>query len=93
MSKDIIFDSSDEFISAMKEMNIQKAAFSEVNERRAEHTENDMLEVIVVRKADIIAYKDSVIYKYSEKSDNLDELYNKLIDEGFEIKRINKNII
>lgn len=92
MSQEKIFTSVDDFINTLKTISISKVAFSEVNERRAEQTSENQIEVIVFRKVDIISYKDSIIYKYSERSDNLEPLYERLIEEGFDVKRINKNI-
>jgi len=86
------FSTLDEFISEMKKLDINKIAFSEVNERRAEQTKEDLLEVVVIKEVTLKSYKDSVIYKYFEKNDDLDSIYNRLVSEGFEVKRINKNI-
>lgn len=86
------FSTLDEFISKMKSLDITKIAFSEVNERRAEQTKEDLLEVVVIREVTLKSYKDSVIYKYFEKNDDLDSIYNRLVSEGFEVKRINNNL-
>jgi len=48
--------------------------------------------VVVYRKVDLLTYKESVIYKYSERSDDLNPLYERLVSEGFDVTRINKNI-
>lgn len=92
MSKEEKFTTIDEFINALKKLNVNKVAFSEVRERRAEQTREDLLEVVVVREVDVLSYKDSVIYKYSDKGDHIEDLYDRLIENGFEVKRINKNI-
>ena len=92
MSQDQIFTSVDEFIKKIKELGITKIAFSEVNERRVEQTNDSQIDVVVFRKVDLLTYKDSVIYKYSERSDDLNPLYERLVGEGFEVKRISKNI-
>lgn len=92
MSQTQIFTSVDDFIIKVKEIGITKIAFSEVNERRAEQTTENQLEVVVFRKVDLITYRNSVIYKYSERSDDLNPLYEKLVSEGFDVTRINKNI-
>ena len=92
MSQDQIFTSVDEFIKKIKELGITKIAFSEVNERRVEQTNDSQIDVVVFRKVDLLTYKDSVIYKYSERSDDLNPLYERLVGEVFEVKRINKNI-
>jgi hypothetical protein len=92
MTREKKFSSFVDFIAAMKKLNITKLAFSEVNERRAEQTREDLLEVIVVREVEIKSYKDSVIYKFCDKGDHLESLYEALISEGFQVKRISKNI-
>jgi len=86
------FSILDDFIREMKKLEIKKIAFSEVNERRAEQTKEDLLEVVVIKEVTLKSYRDSVIYKYYEKNDNLDALYDRLVSEGFDVKRINKNI-
>jgi len=92
MSGEKIFSTLEEFMNTLKKINISKVAFSEVKERRAEQTKVDLLEVVVVREVDILSYKDAVIYKYSDKGEHLESLYEKLIKEGFEVKKISKNI-
>lgn len=92
MSKEERFNTLDEFISTLKRLKINKVAFSEVKERRAEQTREDLLEVVVVREVDILSYKDSVIYKFSDKGEHLESLYEILVNQGFDVKRINKNI-
>lgn len=86
------YSTLDEFISEMKRLGVKKIAFSEVNERRAEQTKEDLLEVVVIKEVTLKSYKDSVIYKYFEKNENLNAIYERLISEGFEVKRINNNI-
>ncbi|HOP63328.1 MAG TPA: hypothetical protein PK358_10020 [Spirochaetota bacterium] len=86
------FSSLDEFIGEMKKLGVAKIAFSEVNERRAEQTEEDLLEVVVIREVTLKSYKDSVIYKYYEKCEDLNIIHDRLVSEGFDVKRINNNI-
>lgn len=92
MSKEKNFNTLDEFMNALKKLNITKVAFSEVKERRAEQTKVDLLEVVVVKKVDILSYKDSVIYKFSDKGEQLETLFETLVENGFDVKRISKNI-
>lgn len=92
MSHEQIFTSVDDFIKKIKDLGITKIAFSEVNERRVEQTTDTQIDVVVLRKVDLLTYRDSIIYKYSEKSDDLNPLFERLVGEGFDVKRINKNI-
>ncbi len=92
MSREEIFTTLEDFMAALKKLNLTKVAFSEVKERRAEQTREDLLEVVVVREADVLSYKDSVIYKFSDKGEHMESLFEKLVENGFEVKRISKNI-
>lgn len=92
MSNEIIFNTLEEFMNELNKLNLTKVAFSEVKERRAEQTKVDLLEVVVVRKVDILSYKDSVIYKFSDKGEHMEALYESLVNSGFDVKRISKNI-
>jgi len=91
MAGEKIFDTPEEFTAFLKSADIKKISFSEVSERRAVQTD-DLLEVIVVKKVDLLAYKNSVIYKCSLAADDLDELYRDLTDLGFEVNRKSRNI-
>lgn len=92
MSSEQIFNSLEELMSELKKLNIKKVAFSEVKERRAEQTREDLLEVVVVREVDVLSYKDAVIYKFSDKGEHLESLFETLVNNDFEVKRISKNI-
>ncbi len=86
------FSTLEEFMDALDSLNLKKVAFSEVKERRVEQTREDLIEVVVVREVDILSYKNSVIYKFSDKGEHLESLYQILVERGFDVKRINKNI-
>jgi len=92
MSREEIFNTLDDLMNELKKLGIIKVAFSEVKERRAEQTREDLLEVVVVREVDVLSYKDAVIYKFSDKGEHIESLYEKLVENGFDIKRISKNI-
>ena len=92
MTGEKIYDSLDDFTAFLKKEGIGKIAFAEVCERRAQQTKDDLLEVVVVRKVDLLAYKDAVIFKCAFASDELNELYNSLVEQGFEVNRKSRNI-
>ena len=92
MSKEIIFDNLYNFIKEVKMNDIRKIAFSEVNEKRTKQMNPDELHVVHVKKADVLAYKSSIVYKCILEDIDLDEVYDLLLEEGFEVTRINKNI-
>lgn len=85
------FDTPEEFTAFLKSAGIEKISFSEVCERRAVNND-DLLEVVVVKKVDLLAYKNSVIYKCALTTDGLDELYQSIIAQGFEVNRKSRNI-
>jgi hypothetical protein len=91
MAGEKIFDSPEEFTAFLKNEEIDKLSFSEVCERRAVQT-SDLLEVIVVKKVDLLAYKNSTIYKCAIATDDLDGLYENLVSRGFEVNRKSRNI-
>jgi hypothetical protein len=93
MENEAVYNSIGEFIDSLKRLGVNKVAFSEVNERRAVQTRDDFIEVIVVREVTILSYKDSIVHKFSAKGDIIDSIYQALVDNGFEVKKINKNII
>jgi hypothetical protein len=93
MDNEVVYSSIEEFIDTLKKLGINKIAFSEVNERRAVQTREDFVEVIVVREVNILSYKNSIVHKFSAKGDIVETIYQTLVDSGFDVKRINKNII
>jgi len=93
MDNEVIYNSLEEFIDSLKRLSLNKIAFSEVHERRAVQTREDFIEVIVVRKVTILSYKKPIVHKFSAEGDIVASIYQTLVDGGFEIKRINKNII
>jgi len=92
MDKEIKFNDINKFIEKLKELEITKIAFSEINERRAVTTGKDKLDVLIVKNLILLAYSDSIIYKYEEKDAEHEEIFLQLQNHDFEIKRINKNI-
>jgi hypothetical protein len=45
-----------------------------------------------VDRVELIAYKNSVIYKCAQKDIDRDALYDRLTAEGFDVTRRNRNI-
>lgn len=91
MNGEKIFETTEGFTDFLKGAGINKISFSQVCERRAVQTD-DLLEVIVVKKVDLLAYKNATIYKCALAADDLDELYHGLIDQGFDVIRKSRNI-
>ena len=102
MSGEIIYSTVDEFISGVRETGINKLAFAETKERRAEYIEKNpdnesdekaMLDVLVVKRVELLGYKDGTIYKCIINGEDPDDLFNRLTETGFELKRRSRNII
>lgn len=92
MQREIIFDKLEQFTGEMKRLNIKKLAFAEINEKRAIEVEPGKVQVVDVRILDILAYKDSTVYKCKIKDEDFDSIHEILLDEGFDIVRRNRNI-
>ena len=92
MEKSKIYDNIDDYINVLNRLGINKVAFSEIDEKRAEQVDENVLSVVRLRKLEVLAYHDSIIYKCVINDADLDGVHEFLIAEGFETKRINRNI-
>jgi len=91
MPTEKIFSDIDSFRAELKRLAITKIVFAATNERRAEQTSYEKVEIIPYIRLEVIAYVDAVIYKYVAKDVDLDMMYA-VFSEDFEVKRINRNI-
>ena len=91
MPNEKIFSNIDSFRAELKRLAITKVVFAETRERRAEQTSDEKMEIVSYIRLEVIAYKDAVIYKYAVKDVDLDAMYA-LLNEDFEVKRVNRNI-
>ena len=87
-----IFDDLHLFIEECGSRDIKKIAFAETNEKRAEQVEDSVLEVVHVKKCDLLAYREGTIYKCVLRDIDLDETYNLLKEKGFEVEKVDRNI-
>ncbi len=92
MQREVRFDKLEHFIDEMKRLGITKIAFAEINEKRAVQVDAEKLEVADVVQLEILAYKDSTIYKFQMKDADFEYLYDRLTEDGFEIVRRSRNI-
>jgi hypothetical protein len=92
MQREISFDKLEQFVAQVKGRGIDKLAFAEVREKRALQVEESLLQVVDVVKTDILAYKDSTIYKCRIEGTDPDSLFVALTGQGFEIVRRSRNI-
>jgi len=92
MQREIMYDTLKAFLSGLKDHAIQKISFSETGEKRAVQVQPGTLHVVHVDRVELIAYKNSVIYKCAPKSIDRDALYDRLTAEGFDVTRRSRNI-
>jgi hypothetical protein len=92
MQREILYDSVDAFVGAVRGLGITRIAFSETGEKRAEEVEPGKLQVVSVNRVELLAYLDSTIHKCVLKDLDRDALYDRLTGVGFEVARRSRNI-
>jgi hypothetical protein len=92
MQREIMYDSLDAFVLGLKGRGITKIAFGETSEKRPEQVEPGVLHVVHVDRVDLVAYRDSVLYKCSLRDVDRGGLHEMLTAEGFEVTRLSRNI-
>ncbi len=92
MNSEEKYDDIDDFLKKLKQIGINKVAFAETKEKRAQQIDDNQVGVVRVSKLEILAYKDSIIYKCILDDVDFDVIYNKFIAEGFEKKKTSRNI-
>ncbi len=80
------------YIADIRKSGIDKLAFAETNEKRAEQVDDSVLEVVHVKKLELLAYREGTIYKCLLADIDLDETYSHLVAEGFTVERMKRNI-
>ena len=90
--RDIRFDTLSGFIEAVKEAGIRDIAFAVTDEKRSIQKAEDIVEVERVRMAEILAYKNSALYRYTEAGDCFMAAEQILINAGLTVTRRNRNI-
>jgi len=92
MPEEKIFEDLKSYILELNNMGIKKIAFAATDEKRAESVGENKVDVMRVVKADLLAYRDAVIFKCSLSNIDLDAVYEELVSSGFEVKKTNRNI-
>lgn len=91
MSEEKNYTDAETFVREMKSLGIEKIALAKTSERRAEQTGPDTLEVVAVKKAVLLAYKNTVLYRCELKDPDLDSLTASL-KKDFDLTVRNRNI-
>lgn len=92
MQREIIFDKIETFIENLLKEKILKVAIATINELRPEQIEPNVLQVVHQKKIELLAYKNSVIYKCLIENCSPEDIEEMLSPEGFEIIHRNRNI-
>jgi hypothetical protein len=92
MQREIQFDKLSHFLEELKRLGVNKIAFTEINEKRALEVAPDTLQVGDLIKLELLAYKDSTIYKCTMMYADFEEIHERLLREDFETVRRNRNI-
>ena len=92
MQREVAYDSVESFVEGLRESGIEKIAFGETNEKRAEQVEPGVLQVVDVERVDLVAYRDSVIHKCVVNGVDREALFRRLVGEGFDVTRRSRNI-
>jgi hypothetical protein len=90
--REINFDRLDQLVTELKRRGITKIVFAEINEKRALQTGPEKLEVTDLKQLEILAYRDSTIFKCRIPNADFVKLHDALAEDGFEITRRSRNI-
>ncbi len=92
MQREVRYDALEAFLLDLKELSVNRVAFCEINEKRSEQVGPHVLQVVHVDKVELIAYRDSVIYKCEMRDVDREALYERLVRLGFSVARRSRNI-
>jgi hypothetical protein len=92
MQREIRYDSLEAFLFDLKDLWVNRIAFCETSEKRAAQVEPQLLQVVHVDKVELVAYRDSVIYKCVMRDVDREALYERLVRLGFNVARRSRNI-
>jgi hypothetical protein len=90
--REIEFDRLEHFVDELGKLGVRKIAFTEVQEKRALQVRPDTLQVTDVALLEILAYRESTIYKVRITDADFDSIHDMLLQKGFEIVRRSRNI-
>ena len=93
MAREIVFDDIGAFISILRDEEIGKVVVAETNEKRTLSQGPDALIVAHVYAIDVLAYKNSTIFKYTASGDeSCRAAEDALAGAACEIMRRSRNI-
>ena len=92
MQREIKFDRVEDLITELNARGITKVAFSVINEKRPRQVSDNLLQVESTVKLEILAYRDSTIFKCALEQVDIDRVRDNFAALGFEITRRSRNI-
>jgi len=92
MAKEIVFENLAHFIETLKREQLHKLIFAQTDEKRSMNINQNEVQVLHVKKAEIIAYKDSTIYKFIAHDATYDSAETELAQAGFTVHKRDRNI-
>jgi hypothetical protein len=92
MQREIKFDRVEDLIAELNARGITKVAFSVINEKRPRQVSDNLLQVESTVKLEILAYRDSTIFKCALEQVDIGQVEDTFAALGFEITRRSRNI-
>ena len=92
IQREIKYDSLETFLSDLRGVSINRIAFCEICENRSVQIEPNVLKVVYKDQVELIAYRDSIIYKCELRDVPRDTLHDTLVGLGYDVSRRNRNI-
>jgi len=91
MQREILFDRVEAFIEELERLGISVVVFAETREKRVKQFEKEV-RVVDLALLELIAYRDSTIYKCVMEDVDFDEIFGLLEQRGFSVTRRSRNI-
>jgi len=92
MQREITFDRVEDLIADLTSRGISRVAFSVVREKRPRQVGENLLQLEDLVRVDILAYRDSTIYKCVLEGVDVDRLEESFTSRGFGVTRRSRNI-
>ncbi|HPA73842.1 MAG TPA: hypothetical protein PKY31_16340 [Spirochaetota bacterium] len=92
MQREIRFDRAEDLIAELTAKGITRVAFSIVREKRPRQVSEKLLQLESTVILEILAYRDSTIYKCVLEGADIDETQERFASLGFDVTRRSRNI-
>ncbi|HON78477.1 MAG TPA: hypothetical protein PK544_08310 [Spirochaetota bacterium] len=92
MQREIVFDKINTFITELKAQNISRVAFAQISELRPKQAEKGLLNLVPLKKIEVLGYRDSTIYKFIIEDKDPEALKELFQAQGIAVTVRNRNI-